>query len=1011
MTPATTPSSAGATLLGARWPRPADAARARLGLERWSERGAQAADPAARLFAAELASDPGGRAMLEAVFGNSPFLGQCLVTEPAFVGELITEGTSARFGRLLDDARVALAGEEDQSRLSAELRRMRRRAALTIALADIAGIWPLDQVTAALSDLAETALRLAVGHLLRRAAAGRQLDLPDPADPARGSGLVVLGMGKLGARELNYSSDIDLIVLYDETMGRARPAEAVARTFVRLTRDLVRIMEERTRDGYVFRTDLRLRPDPSATPPAVSIGAAETYYGSMALNWERAAMIKARAVAGDAETAAAFLGFVRQFVWRRDLDFAMVEDIRRIKRQIHRHHGHGALAIHGHDIKLGRGGIREIEFYAQTQQLIFGGREPRLRTARTCEGLAALAATGRIPAEAATGLTEAYGFLRRVEHRLQMIEDRQTQELPADEAGLDALATFLGYDPPATFRTELRATLGGVEQICAGLFAGWPPESQTAGAGQVGDRPAGAITGQAPAFSGPADTPETLAALTAMGFANPEGVAAAVRGWMHGRYRATRSERAQHLLGSLLPILLQALAATPSPDAALFRFDEFLARLPTGVQLFSLFQANPRLLDLVAEIMGTSRRLADHLAHHPAQLDAVLTPGFFDPLPDAAQLAAGLDDLLGAAADYEEVLTTVRRWTNDQRFRAGLHLLRNRADAAVQGAFLSDVAEAALRALLPRVEAEFARRHGGFGAPGLAMIAMGKLGGREMTVRSDLDLIVVFAADLGADQSDGPVALPPTAYFARLSQRLISAITAPTRDGPLYEVDMRLRPSGNAGPLATGLDGFTAYHRDSAWTWEHMALTRARVIAGPPDLAQQIEAAIAAVLRRPRAPDALRRDVAEMRGKIEAEHPGRDPWEVKYRRGGLIDIEFIAQTLQLRHAAEIPEVLDPNTAGALRRLAAAGVLDPGWADELIAALHLWQRVQAYLRLTLDGKFDPDAAPAPLRDGLARFAFPDEPEPVPFAAVEDRMSAMAARAHGIFRELIGPTAGE
>ena len=597
------------------WPKPGHPDRARLGLERWQETAAQTGDPALQAFAAGLAEDPAGRRMLDAVFGNSAFLTECLLRDIGFVQELIDRGVDDTYSRLID-ATAALDSETDMTGLMAGLRRTRRRAALTIGLADIAGLWSLEQVTAALTALAETALRLGARHLLRRLAARGAIDLPDESDPERGSGLIVLGMGKLGAGELNYSSDIDLIVLYDDARVKTRQPDTLTRSFVRLTRDLVRIMEERTPEGYVFRVDLRLRPDPGATPVAVSVSAAEGYYGSMAQTWERAAMIKARPVAGDAEAGAAFLGFIGQFVWRRHLDFAAIQDIHKIKRQIQRHRGHGAIAVDGHNIKVGRGGIREIEFFVQTQQLIFGGRDPRLRTARTVDGLRALAEAGQIDHDAVRDLTAAYGLLRQVEHRLQMLHDQQTHSLPDGDTAIGALAVFLGYDGAAAFRAALRAALARVEDHYADLFE---------------DRP-GLAGPPDLVFSGTDEEPETLRALSEMGYENASGILKTVRGWLHGRYRSTRSERVQQLLNDLLPTLLDALAKTPNPDNALFRFDEFVGRLPTGIQVFSLFHANPKLLELVAEIMGTSGRLAEHLAQNPAQLEGVLTPGFFDAL-------------------------------------------------------------------------------------------------------------------------------------------------------------------------------------------------------------------------------------------------------------------------------------------------------------------------------------------------------------------------------------------
>jgi glutamate-ammonia-ligase adenylyltransferase len=970
-----------------RWPRPADLERARLGLERWRERAAGAPGAAAD-FAAEAARDAGGRAMLEAVFGNSPYLTESLIAEQGFLAELAAEGLAGRFDRLLAEAESSLAEERDTLRLMGGLRRTRRRAALAVALADIGGAWDLEAVMGALTRHADVALRLAVRHLLRRAAERGAIALADEGDPGRESGLIVLAMGKLGGRELNFSSDIDLIILYDDAVVRTTRPDEMARTFIRLARDLVRIMEERTADGYVFRTDLRLRPDPGATPLAVSVSAAEGYYGSLAQNWERAAMIKARPVAGDLEAGRDFVRFLQPFVWRRSLDFGAIEDIHAIKRQINAHRGLGRIAVEGHDIKLGRGGIREIEFFAQTQQLVFGGREPRLRVPATTLALARLAEAGRIDEATRDQLVGAYGVLRAVEHRLQMVDDHQTHSLPASPAGVAALATFLGHEDAATFRASLRATLERVEDCYARLFEAVPATAAPS----------------ALVFAGTDDDPATVEAIAAMGFSDPRAIIALVRGWLHGRYRATRSERARQLLTRLAPTILSALAGTASPDAAPLRLDSFLQRLPAGIQLFSLFNAHPDLLALVAEILGTSPRLADHLARNPTQLDAVLTPGFFGALPAEEELAAALDQLLASALDYQDVLDLVRRWTNDHRFRAGVRILRQAAGDGQVDLFLSAVAETALRALAAEVKKDFSARHGDFGQPALAIIAMGKLGGREMSIRSDLDLIMVYDVADGTALSTGPRPLPAATYYTRLIQRLLAAITAATTEGPLYEVDMRLRPSGRAGPLATSLEAFSRYQAESAWTWEHMALTRARVISGPPELRRAVEAAIAAVLTRPRDAAALRRDVADMRRRIDREHATDNLWDVKYHRGGLIDIEFIAQYLQLRHAARLPGVLAPRTADALAALAGHGVLDEGAAEELTQALGLWQRAQAFIRLTVDGPFDAEAAPAALRRGLARAARPEDPEPA-FAGVEALARALAARAYDQYRRIV------
>jgi glutamate-ammonia-ligase adenylyltransferase len=979
-------------------PRPADPAAVQVGLERLAEQAARCPDQEAATFAREYVEDAAGRTLLEAVFGNSPFLTQALISDLPFARHLFTDGYDTAFEAELDAIRTELAAERDMPRLMARLRVAKRRVALLTAVADMAGAWDLARVTGALSRFAETALRLACDHLLVKAAGAGSLILPDPENPSVGSGLIILAMGKFGARELNYSSDIDLIVLYDDHVVQTTQPDNMARTFVRLARDLVRIMEERTRDGYVFRTDLRLRPDPGATPLAVSVSAAEAYYGSLGQNWERAAMIKARAVAGDLNAGCTFLRFLVPFIWRRSLDFAAIQDIHSIKRQINAHRGYKAVAVNGHNVKLGRGGIREIEFFAQTQQLIFGGRDPTLRTSGTEPSLLALVEAGRIDRSVADELIQAYRYLRTVEHRIQMKEDRQTHSLPADDAGVAALALFMGYDGPEPFRTDLLATMTLVEDHYAALFEEAPPLAGTAGN---------------LVFTGTEDDPDTLETLRNMGFGNPGAVASHVRGWHHGRYRATRSTRARELLTELGPALLQALGSTPHPDDAFNRFDEFLARLPAGVQLFSMFYSNPNLLNLVAEIMGTAPRLAEVLSRNPNRLDAVLTPGFFDGLPDRQSLAEQLDLLLAQARDFEDVLNIARRWTNDQILWAGIHILRNITDGERCGPFLSDVADLALAALEPRVADDFARRHGRFDGHSMAILALGKLGSRQMTLRSDLDLIMVYDVPPGIGTSDGPKPLAPNEYFIRLTQRTINAVTAPTGEGRLYDIDMRLRPSGKSGPLAISLEAFTRYQLNDAWTWEHMALTRARVIHGPAELTSRLNDAVREILTRPRDPDKLLRDVAEMRVRIDKEFGTTDIWEVKYVRGGTIDVEFVAQYLMLRHAADHPEILSSDAATALRAAAQAGVLDGTVAEDLCGALSLWRRIQGFLRLTTEGKFVADKAPAGLREAMIRAAFPERAEDRDFGfdALELLARDIAARAYRHFTALVDEPAAK
>lgn len=965
-------------------PSAGDPARCRGGLEDWLEKAAEWPDDVAA-FARDLAADDKGRRLLEAVFGNSPYLGLSLIREVPFLRSLLDDGADEAFDALLAGMQAELGAEMDMAALMRGLRIAKRRAALLIALADIAGIWPLERITLALSRFADQSTSLAARHLLRRAAAEGDLTLPYPEDPERDSGLIVIGMGKLGAFELNYSSDIDLIVFYDEERITYTGRRSVQECFVRLTRDLVKILDERTVDGYVFRTDLRLRPDPGSTPAAISLLAAETYYEGFGQNWERAAMIKARQVAGDRQAGSAFLRFLKPFIWRKSLDFAAIQDIHSIKRQINAHRGGKTIAVAGHNIKLGRGGIREIEFFAQTQQLIWGGRQPEVRSSNTVEALRALAAAGHIGETVADEMIAAYGQLRTLEHRLQMIDDKQTQTLPTAPEALAQISAFFGCADTDAFDARVRGILQTVEGHYAQLFEDAPELS--GGGGNL-------------VFTGGENDPETLKTIAALGYQNPDVVASQIRGWHHGRVRATRSTRARELLTELTPALLAALARTAAPDAAFLKFDDFLSRLPAGVPLFSLFWSNPTLLELVAEIMGDAPRLAEHLSHNPTLLDSVLTQGFFGPPPPPEALAADIDRALGEAGDYQEVLDAARRWTNDRKFQIGVLMLRNRIDPVDASRALADVADSVLSRLHPHVEAEFARNHGRIPGAGFAIVAMGKMGSREMTATSDLDLILVYDTPPDVDGSDGPRPLAPSVYFARLTQRMLNAITAKTSEGALYEVDMRLRPSGNAGPIASSLEAFVRYHDEMAWTWEHMALTRARIISGPDALARRIEEVIRKTLTRRRDADKLLADVADMRERMAREHKGESPWEVKHRRGGLIDIDFIAQYLQLRHAADHPEVLAVESTRVIERCASAGLLDAEDAAILRRALRLWVTVQGVLRQTIEGSFVEDTAPEGLRSILVTAAGLDD-----FEALKQRMTATAVSVQEIYNRLI------
>jgi glutamate-ammonia-ligase adenylyltransferase len=964
-------------------PAPVVARQAELGLERWQETAA-AADPTLAATMRALAKDEAGQRLLAAIFGNSPFLSQIAVAEPALLIQLAVAGPGITFAEIMLGLNRELDSAADRRRVMSALRQSRRQVALTVAVADLAEWWPLERVTGALSAFAEAALEAALRHLMANAAATGEIQLPLPDLPEQGGGFFVLGLGKLGARELNYSSDIDLVCFYDAERIAYRGRHSPSQFYSRLTQELVRMLADATGDGYVFRVDLRLRPDPGSTPPALSTQAALAYYESAGQNWERAALIKARTVAGDRQAGRAFLADLGPYLWRRHLDFAAIQDIHSIKRQINAHRGGGKIAVAGHNVKFGRGGIREIEFFAQTQQLIWGGRIPALRLSGTVAALAALAEAGRVAPEAATELTEAYRFLRRVEHRLQMIDDAQTHTLPKDAEGLRHVAVFLGFADADAFAAELLRLLHIVESHYAHLFEEAPSLA-----------PQGNLV-----FTGAEDDPDTLATLRRLGFADAPAAAATVRSWHHGRYRAMRSQRARELLTELVPALLAAFGRSSAPDAGLRRFDRFLAGLPAGVQLLSLFYRNPNLIELIAEIMGIAPRVADQLGHYPVLVEALLSEDVTES--DRGALLTDIDRALGEPRDEEELYDRARRWVGDRKFRVGVALLRERIGGEEAGRAFAATAETAISGLLPRIGAYFAAAHGNVPGGAIAVLGLGKLGGREMSATSDLDLITVYDAPDAVEASDGTHPLAVPAYYARLSQRLITALTAMTREGNLYEVDMRLRPSGNAGPLATSLAAFRRYHAEAAWTWEHMALTRARIVAGPRELRDAIAQCIDQTLTAPRDPDRLRADVAAMRARIAESHRNPGFWDVKHRRGGLVDIEFVAQYLQLREAAARPELLDRNTMAALDKFARAGILPADAAADLRDALRLWHNVQQMLKLTtVRQTIDETEASASFLALMARAG-----GAVDFAGLKRDMDDKAARAFARYREMVG-----
>ena len=880
---------------------------------------------------------------LEPVVAASPYLAGLMRRWPDRLTAILGDAPEARLDDILSRTRGLSGGAEAAK---GPLRRLKAELHLLTALADLGGVWTLDAVTDALSRFADAsaaaALR-AVAHDQRER--GRLISDPDdPRGPA--PGLFGLAMGKHGAGELNYSSDIDISLFWEPDVLVPALAEGVEpqRFLDRLAQAFAQLMQERTGDGYVFRVDLRLRPDPSSTPPVVAAPMALDYYEGVGQNWERAAFIKARPAIGDPKEGAAFLKALTPFVWRRSLDYQAILDIQSIKRQIHVHKTGDGLEAAGANLKLGRGGIREIEFYAQTQQLILGGRDPSLRSPRTVDALAALARRGHVPAEVADELSAAYERLRALEHRVQMLDDEQTHVLPVDPVRRAAVAALHGQGDLAAFDAEVEALLVGVNRRYGDLFEGEEPLSSEFGS---------------LVFTGVENDPETLATMERMGFSDPAAVSDAIRSWHHGRIPATRSARGRELFTRLAPRLLAAAARTGAADAAFRRFSVFFAGLSAGVQVQALFLNRPELFERIVGVMAFAPRLARTLGRYPAALDSMLDARFETELGIDTGLFDQMEREAAEAGDFEGAMNAVRRLHREQMFRIGMQTLSGRIGPQAAGRGFTNLADAVMRTLSAAALAE-TERLGGTMPGAVAVIALGKAGSGEMTAGSDLDLMTVY--DAPPEAVSAKKGWAADVFYVRFTQRLISALSAHTGEGGLYEVDMRLRPSGSKGPVSVRLSGFDAYYAGEAATWEFMALTRARVVwASEAVFGRRAAEAVERALRRPRPGVDVAGEVRAMRDLMARERRPDGFWDLKLAPGGLVDAEFVGQFRQLQSAASG----GPLTVSTVRQLADEPALREAWT--------LQQGLAQLLACAFDDKADLEAEPETFRARLAQAA--------------------------------------
>jgi glutamate-ammonia-ligase adenylyltransferase len=835
----------------------------------------------------------------------SPFLREALQARPE-IGEAFMERGS------MAAAELALSAAADT--VEAELRRQRHGLALAVALGDLAGEMPLGQVTRLLSDFADHAIDQAV-----RAA------ITERVPEAESGGFAVIAMGKLGSRELNYSSDVDLMLLFDpETLPR-RGRDDAGEAAVRVGRRIIEILQKRTAEGYVQRVDLRLRPSPEVTPIALPVDAAISHYESSALPWERAAFIRARAAAGDIELGQRFLDSIQPFVWRRSLDFGVIEEVRQISARIRDHFAQNAQIGLGYDLKRGRGGIREVEFYVQIQQMIHGGRDTSVRAAATLDAIDALFAAGRLEEEVARELAETYRLLRTIEHRVQMIEDAQTHLLPAEPAALDNVARLHGLDGGDALLGLLRPHVDRTGEMFDSLS---PGERRH-------------LSNNRNILQGE---------LKSLGFEDPAAAARHIADWRSGKARSLRSPAASQAFEAMLPGLLQAVAVGADPDHALNRLGDIVERLSSGVNFFRLLEARPPLVRLLAKVLAHAPILADQLARRPELFEGLFDASSFALPPPAEEFADLLSQTM-AGHPYDLALDRARRVVNERRFALGVQLIDGHRDPLKISLGYARVAEGTLQALARLATEEFEQAHGRIDGGELVILGLGRLGGCALTYASDLDIIYLHTAPPDG-RSDGRKPLGPNDYFNRLASRVTAALSVPTAAGPLYDIDTRLRPEGATGMLIVSLDAFEQYQRRNAWTWEHMALCRARPVSGSPEVRERASGVIDSILRTERDAQKVVKDAVKMRADMQRHKPPRSELDVKLGPGGLVDLEFAVHVLQLTRRVG----LDPRLDVAIDALAAEGLLSRNIAD----AQKLLTRMLVMMRLVAPGDVKPTA---------------------------------------------------
>jgi glutamate-ammonia-ligase adenylyltransferase len=845
----------------------------------------------------------------------------------------------SEMARASDDAGAMLA-----------IRRWRGRSCLTAALSDLAGLCDTETQMAWLSRAADAALRASLAFLINLAVARGKIK---PVDSSmQGCGWTIIALGKLGAEELNYSSDVDLLILHDlATAPLAK--EQVQPFYVGLTRDLVRLLSTATADGIGWRVDLRLRPDPGATAVSIDIDAATGYYESLARTWERAAFIRARPVAGDIQLAERFLSQIQPFIWRRTLDYTVMDDMKTMLRRPPQSNG-----WLGYNLKIGKNGIRQIEFFTHVLQLVAGGREAGLRQHQTAPALRALAKFDWITPDQADSLITAYNQLRRTEHRIQMLADSQTHSLPRSQSELAHFANFMGHAQPADLCAALTSIQDSIAFHAEHKILHSPADHAANNKNILLD-----------------DYDSLVAWLSENGFTRPHDVADTLSGWMAGRIAATRSERARVLLNRLMPDILMHFATAPTPDDIFAALAQFIEGLPASVQIFSLLDYNPQLTRLLGDMLVLSPQICDRLRRYPALFDLLLYRAFFAPIeaPD------GLKKIFHEKIDglpVELALDQIKILVRELKFRAQVQTLSFATDTDQLEASLTAIAEAAIDSVLTLARADMVRRYGEIDAQ-ISIVALGRLGVKQLTAGSDLDLLIIYHAAPNS-VSTGQRTLAAANYVLRLAQTMVSWISTPTAEGTLYDVDLRLRPEGKAGAIATSIDRLATYFDHDAWIWEKQALTKARPIAGDAGLNDKIQRLINSIINHDHPKDHLITAISDMRQRLQKQQKPVSKWHLRQIAGGLTDIDLLIQAWRLQHGRLFSGSGQPAHA-ILQTLFNKDVIDKNLYEQMTDAAKCLNEIHHSLRLTL-GPAAPttDMLPHGLHHFmLQRLDFPDE----------------------------------